>query len=206
MNDEIFVLHNRSMPWGDFGDILLSGMTGRLPRRRGLLQLERTGPFVPPIAITGFDVDGSSHLVVTDHFKTALARSGLSGFRFQPVLKRRIVRLSWEAWDRTASEPRAYPESGEPEDYILARPHDRSLAHQLGTFWEVCLGEHARSDRELTGLRPWDVRTWLVRETWDGVDWFRATGVGYVYVSDAAKRWLEEWASEHVRLEPVMIR
>src|ERR1035438_5894652 len=44
---------NRFVPWGDYGSILQHGMTGRLGRVDGLLSLERTGPYMPPITFPG---------------------------------------------------------------------------------------------------------------------------------------------------------
>ena len=43
----IYKLKNREMNWGDYDDILVSGMTAHLERHNDLLQLERTGPYVP---------------------------------------------------------------------------------------------------------------------------------------------------------------
>ncbi len=122
-------------PWGDYGDILLSGMTAHQPRtREGLLRLERTGPFVPPITMAGF-----GDLLVTDAFRVRLEESSLAGPAFRPVQKTRIVRLEWEHWDWTADDPQEYPDGGEPEAYILDRPHDPELAMQIGPLWEVLL-------------------------------------------------------------------
>ena len=42
--------------WGDYGSMLIGGMSGHLPRRDGLIQLERTGPFVPPMTFPGIGV------------------------------------------------------------------------------------------------------------------------------------------------------
>jgi hypothetical protein len=53
---------NAPAPWGDYGDMLVSG-DDRRPRGRGRLPLLRVGPFVPPITITGI-----SDLLVTDAF------------------------------------------------------------------------------------------------------------------------------------------
>lgn len=122
-------------PWGDYGDILISGMTAHADRTGdGLLRLERTGPFVPPVTVAGF-----GDLLVTDEFRAELDRSPLAGLEYRPVEKAHIVRLRWEDWDLTAEDPPWYPESGEPEDYVLARPHDPDLAAQLGPIWEVVL-------------------------------------------------------------------
>ena len=131
--------------WGDYGAVLLSGMTAHQPRTAGgLLQLERTGPFVPPITVAGL-----GDLLVTDAFRDEMQRSPLTGLRFHPVMKTRIVRLDWERWDLAADHPQEYPDGGEPENYILSRPHDLELAAQLGPVWEVVLpgrGEHAEAD------------------------------------------------------------
>jgi hypothetical protein len=56
--------------------------------RDGLLQLERTGPFVPPVTLTGLE-----DLLVTDAFRSRLEHSPLAGTGFRPVQKTRIVRL-----------------------------------------------------------------------------------------------------------------
>jgi hypothetical protein len=40
-------------PWGDYGNILQHGMTAHLGRVGGLLSLERTGPYMPPITFPG---------------------------------------------------------------------------------------------------------------------------------------------------------
>lgn len=206
METTVYVLNNRRLPWGDYGDILLSGMTSHLGRDHGMLQLERTGPFVPPIAITGIDARGYSQIMVTDAHKSLLEATNLTGLRFLPVIKKHIVHLEWQRWDRTAGEPLEYPESGEPEDYILARRHDQALADQMGALWELCLEEHARTKRMHVGPGRWDEAIWLIRDSWDGTDWFRATGVGYVYVSEKAKRWLEQTVPEWVTLDPASLR
>ena len=39
--------------WGDYGSILINGMSRHLPRKDNLIQLERTGPFIPPITLPG---------------------------------------------------------------------------------------------------------------------------------------------------------
>lgn len=129
-------------PWGDYGEILLSGMTAHKPRtREGLLRLERTGPFVPPITLAGL-----GDLLITDAFRTSLEESPLAALAFRPVEKARIVRLRWEHWDWTADDPQEYPDGGEPEAYILDRPHDRELAMEIGPIWEVLLPSLALSE------------------------------------------------------------
>ncbi len=198
---DIFVLKRPEAPWGDYGSILMHGMTSHLPRQEGLLQLERTGSFVPPISFPG-----AWDIVVTDEFKQLLDRSGLSGFTFQPVIKRHIVRLDWEQWDKARDEPDEYPETGEPEDYILARPHSPELAEQLGDLWEIALDEHADIERVHVGPGPFDEEIYLIESTWDGTDIFWARGIRRQYVSERAKAWLERAAGQWVAFEPALTK
>src|SRR5688500_10646007 len=129
------ILSPRDTLWGDYGGILMHGMTSHLPRTsEGLLQLERTAPYVPPITFPGI-----GDIVVTGEFRQRLVSSGLTGLGFMPVQKTRIVRLEWEHWNRKAEEPKHYPHTGEPEDYILGRRHDPKLAEAIGELWEVIL-------------------------------------------------------------------
>jgi hypothetical protein len=189
--DGVYVLESRPLTgWGDYGDILLHGMTMHLPRAGAMLQLERTAPFVPPISV-GLDV------VVTEDTKNRLAASGLSGLGFRPVVKARIVHLPWETWDRTLPEPPLYPETGEPEDYILEREHDPSASNALGNLYEIVVSQSARVKR-IEGPTALFEAIHLVPESWDGSDFFGAEGVLLKYVSARAKAWLETAFPEYV--------
>lgn len=125
----MYVLGKPESPWGDYGDILIHGMSMHLPRVEGRIQLERTGPFLPPITQPG-------HVVLADAVRRSLEQA-FPGLSFQTVIKTRIVRLDWHTWDRAADEPAEYPSTGEPEDYLLERPHDPDLAERLGPLWEL---------------------------------------------------------------------
>jgi len=80
----IYSLKQIESMWGDYGDILISGMWV------GDGELQRTGPFVPPIS---FPCTGD--IVVTNESRRLLESSGLIGFLFRPVTKEHIVRLEW---------------------------------------------------------------------------------------------------------------
>jgi hypothetical protein len=162
-------------PWGDYGTILLTGMTAHQPRTPGgRLRLERTGPFIPPVTLAG-----AGDLLVTDDFRIKLEKSPLAGLGFRPVEKTRIVRLEWERWDHADDDPQEYPDGGEPEDYILGRPHDPELALQIGPVWEVMLA----------GRGP-DAQT----------DLGRIPPTRHIWASRRAKDWLEEHAREWIRV------
>jgi len=106
-------------------------MSLHLPRVDGIIQLERTGPYIPPITFPG-----ASDVVVTDAVKRQFERR-LPALHFLPLLiKKHIVRLDWQNWDPTA-QPALRPITGEPEDYILRNPHDDRAANKLGILWEL---------------------------------------------------------------------
>jgi hypothetical protein len=194
----VFTLRNPKTPWGDYGEILFSGMTSHLPRQDGLLQLERTGPFVPPISLSGI-----GDVLVTAEFKHHLEESPLTGLAFRPVLKERVVWLEWEKWPKEAEHPPELPDTGEPEDYILHRPHSLRASEAIGDIWELVLEDHAHvrplfgSSEQLLPAIHLDI------STWDGTDVFTAPDVSLVFVSVRAKAWLEHNAPSSVAFEPV---
>ncbi len=194
---KVYILRPPEGPWGDYGAILASGMTGHLGREDGLLQLERTGPFVPPISIT-------HAIIVTESFKAKLEISGLTGFTFQPVIKKHIVHLEWENWDKEAEDPPVYPETGEPEDYILLQPHSPSVADSMGPLWEMLLRRTISVVRVQYGPRSWEVNCHLDLSSWDGADFLGSKDVGHRYVSEKAKEWLEGEVSAWVGFEEAL--
>ena len=127
-----YKLRHKETPWGDYSKILLTGMTAYLDRQDDLLQYQRSGPFQPDLALSGY-----ADLLVTNSTKEKIELSGLTGFSFKPVIKRRIVAVDWTNWDMTKDEPEFYPESGEPEGYILDLPHSQELADKMEAVWEV---------------------------------------------------------------------
>jgi hypothetical protein len=94
---------------------------------------------------------------------------------------------------------------GEPEGYILDRPHDPALAVAIGDLWELVLANHATVQRDQIVSNAWDARIAVVGASWDGMDWFTAEGVGYTYVSARAKNWLEVHASSWIDFVPAPI-
>jgi hypothetical protein len=174
-------------PWGDYGHVLAHGMSTSFDRLKGLIQLERTGPSIAPITFPG-----AGDIVVTQAFQIALERSGLTGFSFQPVIKRHIVDLDWEEWDLTADGPEVEPEAGEPENYILARPHEMWVSDELGILLELVLEPgveaHIGADKILR-VQP---------ETWNGADFFQAAPYRIPCVSAKARDWLKNHAGDYV--------
>lgn len=198
MTASFFTIRGRSvMPkgWGDYGDILQHGMTAHLPRLGGRLSLERTGPHIPPITLPGI-----GDIVLTSESRELLESSGLSGFSYVPVEKTLIVELNWETWNLDADEPTAYPDSGEPEDYILGKRHSPATAEALNELWEVAIPNTAtilRSKPVVSSYR--DLK--LDVSSWNGADLFRSEGYGCALFSERARDWFSEHWGTYVRFE-----
>ena len=186
---KFYELEEPKSPWGDYSSILIKGMSYHSSRKDGLIQIERTGPYVPPISFPGI-----GDIVVTDVFRRQLESSGLTGLRFQPVIKKHIVHLDWQTWDQTAKEPAEYPQGGEPEGYVLDRPHSARVSDQIGDLWELLLEQTATVQRE---RKP--TRILLVETSWRGADLFRAESLLRIYVTEKTSVWFEQNAPEHVQ-------
>lgn len=157
-------------PWGDYGAILISGLASR--RADGTIEIERSGPFIPPVTIASF-----KYLLITDVVRNGMESAELSGVLFREAIKRRIVRIDWTEWDRSARLPPRLPPQNEPENYILRRKHNAALAEEIGPIWEVVLDEIGTDLRR--GLR------------------------GEILVSERARDWLATIAPEWIRSEAV---
>jgi hypothetical protein len=186
----LFILESPETPWGDYGSILLHGMSSR-DTRSGNLVIERTGPFIPPITMPGL-----SDIVITASARAALESGHFSGAVFKPIIKKRIVHLDWHLWDKTSPDPRKYPAGGEPENYILGRRHSAEAAEALGELWEFHIPE--TPGLQLAGGA-------VSASLYSGEDICRGSQWGYVYVSVRFKEWLENHFPADVRFVPAVL-
>ena len=182
---DLYILKGKNAPWGDYGNILLNGMTAYSAKEGGFLCLERTGPFIPPISFSGI-----SDIVVTNEFRVNIEKQQFNGFEFREVIKKKIVKLNWESWDQSADEPGEYPAGGEPENYILKRKHSQETSDELGSLWEVALPDVEGLQKEGGAVNA---------TKYQGQDICRASRWGHIYISDRVRVWLEnnygEWVS-----------
>ncbi len=190
MDQAFYILKSIRDPWGDYGDMLMHGMASRA--NDGVLELERAGPFIPPISQPGMP-----GIVVTDAFRRQLEESSLTGFAFQPLRKTRMVNVPWHDGSRITSQPLHYPKGGEPENYILRLPHHRAVDEQIGTLWELVPTQICFTTRA-TGIVRRSNDITLVTQDWDGSDIFLAEGVLYHYVTGRARDWLIANATQFV--------
>jgi hypothetical protein len=174
--------------WGDYGDILQHGMTMHSPRVGGRLALERTGPYIPPITFPGLSI------VLTDAGRRLLESSGLTGFSFLPVEKKLIVELHWETCNFSAEEPADFPSSGEPEDYILGKPHSSTVAMAMGELWELVIPFNVEILRQ--------AQLTIDLRTWDGADLLRGRDYGGTLFSQRAQDWFTERWGQYVMFDP----
>ena len=113
---------------GDYWSILVSGIDrGRID---GHLNIDRTGPFVPPLTIVGV-----GDAVVTDAMRIRL--DGVSGvIGFLPVVVKKAVRRNWHTWSLSLDERRAMC-AGDPEDVLIRGRHNLKVAEEIGALYEL---------------------------------------------------------------------
>ncbi len=194
---KFYIIKQNSL-WGDYGSILAHGMAAHLPRRDGLLRLERTAPFVSPLTLPGLGA-----IVVTQAAHERMERREIPGVSFLPVLKARIVEYHWEHWDRSLAAPVEYPEGGEPEGYILDRPHSPAFAEQLPEFWEVTLPQDASLKSVRVGRGAYDY--FLDPSEWKGSPLFHPTGKLHILATEELKPFLEEIGGEWITFQEVTL-
>jgi hypothetical protein len=188
---EYYQLESGTAPWGDYGYTLWNGGTEESQEHgQPTILVSRTGPFVPPITLP------FGRVLVTDDFRQKLLAERFSGLSFEPVGYSKVVRIAWEQWDVNAKEPPFYPETGEPEDYLLDAAHDEQLAASMPRLW-------AWSVPPTAGLQVQGSNTFR-RELHPGTDVAREYFI--VWISERLKLWLGENAGKWVSFIPVIPR
>jgi|SRR5262245_746567 len=181
---DLFIVEGPPSPWGDYGHILVHGLVSRRSAPDAPLELERTGPFLPPITMPG-------HLLLDEGLRIRFEASGPQGIRFRPVIKKRIVHLDWHLWDRQAAAPQVYPRGGEPANYVLGRKHHQATADAIGPVWELLVP--VVPGLQLDGGR-------VLRDMYIGQAVCRGRDTfSHIYVSVAMRDFLSTAAPEWVR-------
>ncbi|WP_315783882.1 MULTISPECIES: hypothetical protein [unclassified Bradyrhizobium] len=183
---DYFAIESR-YPWCDYGDILVNGLIEEA-KGIGLPVISRTGPYVPPMTQPfGF-------IIVTDEFRGELESSRLTGFDFMPTQYGKVVRLDWQTWSTLTDEPMSYPETGEPEDYVLEGPHDPALLAQMPRLWALAV-------QPTSGLQIQGTRSFRI-DRHPGTDIAREFKVHWV--TERMKVWLERSsAGQWIAFRPV---
>lgn len=199
---DFYRLESPNVPWGDYGSILVHGMTSCSARDDGSPELQRTGPFVPPITFPGLDC-----IVVIDTLRDQLQSSGLTGFSFVPAIKSVIVPIEWHEWDLLSDEPPFYPEEGEPESYISEDEHSPELARSMPELSRLVIARGATEIRVPEGVHHGgDGQIFIRAASWQGADFFRADTTLYNYVSARARQWLLDHYPAWLAFKPVQTK
>src|SRR6185312_2111030 len=90
--------------WGDYGDTLANGLDAERDNKTGYLLVKRTGPFAPPMMFTREPLVGQV-VLITQALKEKLESANFGNLVFKPTIKRHIVNVPWETWDREARLP-----------------------------------------------------------------------------------------------------
>jgi hypothetical protein len=187
-------------PWGDYGAILIGGLSAHRDRVGGRIQLERTGPFVPPISLPGL-----GDVIATSNARARITSAALTGCVFLPVDKIRVTRVVWANWDTTEPLPPDLPASGEPEDYVLGAEHDQGTSEELGQLWELVPEVVGRAEQRRLSRMP---RRYEFDLDVDGPcpDFFRPEGTRRLFISERARGALGEDACRWLQFHEVLLR
>ena len=201
-----------SGPWGDYGVTLWHGISVNMDIK-GPLEMMRTGPYCPPVALT------QRNLVLTQCAKDEFILLFGGDYTVGDVIVKKIVLLDWLGWDRASKYPPVEPGGdNEPEDYLFNREHDNTAASQVGELFHIVPEIRAFVeivDVPVAGKRFPQRKYTLVKETWTGVDFF--LGSGYSpdgtgpYCTGKMKVWIEhqcgpDASSQFFRFEPCEFR
>jgi len=198
---EYYILRNKKMPWGDYGEVLYAGLNS-LDKKNGNYYVSRTAPFVPKIYRDRYQSLYAGRyepvLFVTETFKQKLEKVNFKDISFRQAVKDRIVSLEWEKWDLTAREPAIYPSGDmDAEDYIVRRKHNEKLAAEMEPIWAVVLPKKGFVTRKTTNENPV-----LAEQSIGEYDIFSAEYVSHeIFVSEKAVLWFTENIDDELYFE-----
>lgn len=178
------------MPWGDYGDILFSGLLNVLDSNYNDLEypeIERVGPYFPEIYIVN-----SCNLIVTDRVKTLLESStirGISGYR--KAIVKKIVNIDWRSWDFNSKKPLFYPRGNSPENYILKGENSLTLIQEKPSFWELLPAKGCKI-KKISSSEDYITYTNLALSSYPGLDVFQPENMLFIVVSERFKELLEQ--------------
>ncbi len=179
-----YIIRNKQMPWGDYGNILAYGFISK--NDDGEILVERVAPMIPDVYLY------NKYIAVIDSVKKTVEQENLAGYYFEKAIKSKIVEIDWSSWDETQKIPEK-PKSGEPEDFILKRNHNIQLAEKTPDIWVMMINATSAGeiDKSKKGLSEYS-HIQLHLNDWDGSDIFRTPQLGHVFCTEKAKSVLEQ--------------
>lgn len=113
-----YIVENRKMPWGDYGDILFQGLLTTMDENYNEIDthlIERSGPYIPEI----YEVN-STYMIIRDDIKDLLLKERIEGIeKFHNTEIKKLVEIDWQKWDLESEKPEVYPTDGEPYNLSL---------------------------------------------------------------------------------------
>ncbi|MGG5508025.1 MULTISPECIES: hypothetical protein [unclassified Myroides] len=120
-----YLIKNREMPWGDYGNILFAGLLKTFDENYNDIDpyiIERIGPYIPDIYVG----DSQKLVVKKELFDLFLIHDVRSTFKRHKILIKKFIKIDWQSWDPT-KPPEKYPRGGEPYNYIKYGHHNEDL-------------------------------------------------------------------------------
>lgn len=127
---QYYILKNRKMPWGDYGNILFEGLLNVMDKNYNITEIhsiERVAPYIPEIYKTHF-----GFLVIREDIYKILKDNGITGIEnLHKAEFKKLVEIDWQSWDLEAPNPKTKPRGGEPINYINGRKHNEKLLENI---------------------------------------------------------------------------
>ncbi|SUB83780.1 Uncharacterised protein [Pragia fontium] len=189
--NNIYLLESKKMPWGDWGDMLWTGITSRDPVSN-LVSIERTGPFSPLLYLSNND------FIFTNEARSLYDESSLLGIKFlYEIEKKRVIKLDWHNWDDKQHITNYLDIDGEPEDIILRGINDNELMGNMPVYWLAGIHSniHLFVDRKSKSKNPSDYI--FIDGEASHSDFFIGVERMGVYITKKAKDWIESNFPDH---------
>ncbi|UTC66795.1 MULTISPECIES: hypothetical protein [unclassified Treponema] len=195
----IYILQNKKMPWGDYGEILWQGIYYFNKKKQEHCIL-RTAPFCPPLYRSQYDREYPV-IIVKEQVKKLIEKNFLH-FNFVKVCKDKIVKLNWQDWDLSKDEPEIYPSADmDAEEYITNKKHNEVLSQGLGNLYALIPEKDGYSYYDEK-----DAQEKLVKSTLSTKDIFitHSLKAQEIYVSEKLKLFLETNFPGDIYFEPAL--
>jgi hypothetical protein len=184
MSTHYFHMTTIDLPWEDYGgEYLAEGIIEEYGTKHSIV---RAGPFHPPFIIA--DICPLATQIIKDKFEG----SGLKGFGWQAVHKKKISMINWQEWDFNSSTPPFIPEYKSVKEFLLAQPHAWEAETRMGAIWEMTLPYNGVFVDSFT-YQPGD----------PSIDIMMGGNSFWILVTPRAKAWIETHCGEWVKFEAV---
>ena len=192
-----FLIRGAEQPWGEWGEMLWSGLSWDLKNGFGI---ERTGPFSPELYISG----GS--LIFTEEARRSYRALGLTGLEFITIPKRKVIGLDWRNWslDQDVGAYIDKEQFAQPEDFILQTPDNQELRWKMPDYWlanpEAPIASYCshwdqrRNPSECVFIREMPMRR---------LDFYKGDEYPGYFVTERAKTWIEDTFPDHIVFHPI---